>query len=252
MKKTSEITLPQLSVVTVTYNERENIRLFIETVNRIFQDNQLTGEIIVVDDNSPDGTSEVVLELQQKYPRTQLIKRPGKMGIGSAYQEGANAAKGKSILLLDADLSHPPEVIPEMYTQTKENKIAWGSRYLGDTKFDTDIPHRIGTFVLNKWVSFWLGTNMKDHTNGYVALPKPVLAQIIKYGQEKNLHPFDHILYGITISAIAKKLGITNQEVKAPYNKRIHGETKIPFWWGIKVVLGDMLYTLRVRRRLQK
>ncbi|HIH12357.1 TPA: glycosyltransferase family 2 protein [Candidatus Woesearchaeota archaeon] len=241
-----------VSVVTITYNERENIRVFLETVHGIFTKNNLPGEVIVVDDSSPDDTSEVVLELTKKYPHTRLIKRPGKLGIGSAYRDGVAAATGKVIMLLDADLSHPPEIIPQMYAASKEGNIAWGSRYLDETKFETDLPHRIGTFILNRWVNFWLGTNMKDHTNGYVALSKPVFDKIIEKGKEKNLHPFNHILYGITIAALAKDLGIANQEIKAPYHQRKFGETKIPFLWGLRVVFGDIWYTLQVRHRLQK
>lgn len=241
----------ELSVITITYNERENIRLFIQTVDKIFNDNNLDGEIIIVDDNSPDGTATVVEELQKTYPKTRLIKRPGKLGIGSAYFTGAQAAKGKIVSFLDADLSHPPAVLPQLYALAKEKKIGWGSRYLGNTRFETDFPHRVGTFLLNAWIRFWLRTGMKDHTNGYLVLPQETLATILQYGKEKNLHPFDHILYGITISGLARKSQIPCVEVKAEYQKRIYGETKIPFWWGVKVVCNDMLYTLKVFSRLR-
>ena len=241
----------ELSVITITYNERENIRLFIEAIQSIFAEHTLLGEIIVVDDSSPDGTAEVVEELKQKYPNTRLIKRPGKLGIGSAYFAGAQAAQGKVVAFLDADLSHPPHVLPQLYALAQENKIAWGSRYLGETRFETDTAHRLGTFILNSWVRFWLRTGMRDHTNGYIVLPKETLTAILTYGEKKNLHPFAHILYGITIAGIAKQLHLFCHEVKAPYNKRKHGETKIPFLWGVKVVLENMAYTIKVFLRLQ-
>jgi len=246
----SEEKMPELSVVTVTYNERENIRLFITTVNRIFKENNLNGDIVVVDDNSPDGTSEVVKELQKLYPNTTLITRPGKLGIGSAYFTGFKAAQGKVVAFLDADLSHPPEILPEMYAKVKQGDIVFGSRYLKDTTFETDPAHRFGTYMLNRWVRFWLKTGMNDHTNGYIAIPKEMLNSILEYGEAKNLRPFDHILYGITIAAIAQKINIPCTEIEAIYHKRKHGETKIPFWWGLRVVFGDMLYSLRVRSKL--
>ena len=241
----------ELSVVTITYNEKDNIRLFIETVHRILKENNISGEIVVVDDNSPDGTSEVVEELKKKYPATVLIKRPGKLGIGSAYYTGYQAAQGKIIALLDADLSHSPDHLPEFYALAKENKIVYGSRYLGETKFETDFAHRCGTRLLNGWVSMMLGTKMKDHTNGYLVFPKQAMEQIIEYGRPRKLFPFEHILYGITVAAIARKLNIATVERKTPYHQRVHGETKIPFWWGIKVVFGDMWYSVKVRRRLR-
>lgn len=241
----------ELSVVTITYNERENIRFFIEAVNAVFIENNIRGEIIVVDDNSPDGTAMVVEELQKKYPQTTLIKRPDKLGIGSAYFRGAQSAQGNVLAFLDADLSHPPVVLPQMYNLAQENAIAWGSRYLGNTSFETDFAHRIGTSLLNGWVRFWLKTGMKDHTNGYIVLRKEKLSTILSYGEQKKLHPFNHVLYGITIAGIAKRLQVPCIEVKTPYSKRKHGKTKISFLWGLKVVVKDMAYTLKVLSRLQ-
>jgi len=241
----------ELSVVTVTYNERENIKLFIDEINKVFEENKIIGEVVVVDDSSPDGTSQMVEELKKKYPNTRLITRPGKMGIGSAYKKGVENASGEVVALLDADLSHPPATLFQMYQLAKSGSIVFGSRYLGETKFETDLPHRIGTRLLNGWVSFMLGTGMRDHTNGYVCVQRSVLERVFEESAAHGVAPFDHILYGITIAGVARKLGIPIVEIKAPYNKRVHGETKIPFWWGLKVVFGDMVYALRLRFRLR-
>ena len=248
--KMSEV-IPNISVITVTYNERENIRLFITTVNRIFKENNWNGEIVVVDDNSPDGTSQVVQEFQKLFSNITLITRAGKLGIGSAYFTGFKAAKGKVVAFLDADLSHPPEILPEMYALVNKGNIVFGSRYLGDTKFETDFAHRMGTYMLNRWVRFWLRTGMNDHTNGYLVASGETLHKVLDHSEQKGLHAFDHILYGITIAATAKRLGIPCHEIKAIYHKRKHGETKIPFLWGLRVVFGDLWYVLRVRSKLQ-
>lgn len=242
---------PELSVITVTYNERENIRLFITTVNRIFKDNNWNGEIVVVDDNSPDGTSAVVTELQKLYPNTTLTTRSGKLGIGSAYFTGFKAAQGNIVAFLDADLSHPPEVLPELYELAVSGNIAFGSRYLGNTAFEADLTHKIGTYILNFWIRLWLNTGVYDYTNGYIVVKKEMLNAILAYGRQKKLNPFDHVLYGITVAAIAKKLNLPLAERKATYNKRKHGETKLPFWWGLKVVFNDLLYVLLVRSALR-
>lgn len=243
---------PDLSVVTITYNEREGIPEFIEVINDIFQKNNIKGEIIVVDDNSPDGTAQVVMELKKRYPHTTLLQRPTKMGVGSAYRDGINIATGKIIIPLDADLSHTPDVIPELYQIANEGKIGWGSRYLGDTPFETDFPHKVGTFLLNRWVRLVLQTGVRDNSMGYFAMKKELLQQILNYGKEKDLDPFKHILYGITIAALAKKLKIPIVEVKTYYHRRKHGETKIPFWHGLKTVVGDMVYAFTIRRRLRQ
>src|SRR3989338_2815208 len=109
----------------------------------------------------------------------------------------------------------------------------------------------MGTYMLNRWVRVWLKTGMNDHTNGYLVASRETLHKVLDYSEQKGLHAFDHILYGITVAATAKKLGIPCHELKAIYNKRKHGETKIPFLWGLRVVFGDMAYVLRVRSRLR-
>jgi len=243
--------IPDLSVVTITYNERDNIRLFIEEVNKVFLEQNLRGEIIVVDDSSPDGTADIIRELQKKYSSINLIQRPGKLGISSAYRDGLAAARGKALTLLDADLSHHPRQIPELYAATRDNKIGWGSRYLGETRFETDLFHRIGTFILNKWIAFWLNTGMKDHTLGYFVMKKEHLDTLIRAGKAKNIDPFNRTLYGLPLAALAKQQGIPIIEIKAPYTKRQHGETKINFFWGLKVVGDDLFYTLKLYSRLR-
>lgn len=242
---------PDLSVVTITYNERDNIREVIEVVNKIFQDRNLSGEIVVVDDNSPDGTAEVVLELKKSYPNLVLVQRPKKMGVGSAYKDGLMVAKGRIVVPLDADLSHSPEVIPTLYNLAKEGKIGWGSRYLGNTRFETDTPHRVGTFLLNKWVRWLLQTGVKDNSMGYFAMNKEVFTRLLEYGESKGIYPFTRILYGIPLAALAKKMHFPIVEVQTRYNRRKHGTTKIPFWSGLKTVLGDMSYALELQYKLR-
>ncbi len=235
-----------LSVVTITYNERENIVLFIEEVNRVFSAMNIVGEIVVVDDSSPDGTAEVVRGLRQKYLHTHLIVRAGKLGIASAYKTGVDAAVGRVVALLDADLSHPPEALAEMYRLALEDRVVFGSRYLGDTLFETDVAHKIGTKLLNVWIRCWLDTGIKDHTLGYLVVRRENLQNIITYGGERGFVPFARVLYGLSIAGIGKKLGLMMQEVRAPYAKRVHGDTKIPFLKGLRIVLSDMIYTVKI------
>ncbi len=241
-----------LSVVTATYNERDNIRLLIEELNRIFKEKGITGEVFVVDDNSPDGTSDVVLEMQKRYPYTVLIKRPGKMGIGSAYFDGVKASWGEIITLMDADFSQPPAILPQLYDIALQDKIGWGSRYVENVKFESDMPHIVGTKVLNTWISTWLRTGIRDHTLGYFALKRETLNRILEYATQKNISPFDSVLYGLPIAAIALKLGVPIIEVKAPYEQRKHGVSKIGFVDGVGLVLRDMTYTLQLSSRLKR
>lgn len=241
-----------LSIVTVTYNERENIALLIRELNEIFSKSKIHAEIIVVDDSSPDGTAEEVRKLAKKYKTTRLILRNGKLGIASAYRDGINSARGRIIIPMDADFNHPPSRVAEFYRVASSGKIAFGSRYIGKRVFETDFAHFIGTTVINKWVSLLLQTGIKDNTNGFFAVPANLLGKIRSYSNKKGIDPFDTVLSGIVISACAKKLKIPVVELEAPYEKRRFGKSKIPFLSGLKIVLGNMMFTLKLRSKLRQ
>jgi len=207
---------------------------------------------VVVDDSSPDGTSDVVLEMKRKFPNTVLVKRPGRLGIGSAYKDGIKASRGEVVTLMDADFSQPPSSLAEMYKVTRQGKIGWGSRYYNNVKFESDLAHRIGTKLLNKWISLWLRTEINDHTLGYFAIRREHLDKIMECAARKKIYPFSNILYGLPIAAVAFKLGLTIVEVDAPYQERKFGESKIGFFSGVSVVGHDMIYTLALHARLRR
>jgi dolichol-phosphate mannosyltransferase len=115
-------------VVVPTYNERDNI---VELIRRI--DNALKGidyEVVVVDDNSPDGTADVAEGLSKDYP-VRVVRRPGKLGLATAVLDGVRSSRGDYVVVMDADLQHPPEVIPKMYEELiKGYDIVIASRYV--------------------------------------------------------------------------------------------------------------------------
>lgn len=240
-----------LSIVTITYNERENIRLLLEDINEIFSKEKIKGEIIIVDDCSPDGTADEIKKLAKKYSTIKLIVRKGKLGIASAYRDGIDAAKGNIIMPLDADFSHPPFRIPALYKAASGGNIAFGSRYIGEKIFETDFPHYVGTTLINKWTKLILKTGLNDNTNGFWAAPSEMLRKIRTYTGEKGIDPFNYVLSGIAIAGAAKRLGLPVVEVETAYKRRRYGETKIPFFSGLKIVLGDMWLVLKLRRMLK-
>jgi dolichol-phosphate mannosyltransferase len=103
------------SVILPTYNESENLPLIISMLNTAFEESKLKYEIIIVEDNSPDGTLEVANKLQKVFGKDKIniLSRPGKMGLGSAYIDGLKLCKGEFVFLMDADMSHHPKHIPE-------------------------------------------------------------------------------------------------------------------------------------------
>src|SRR5882762_7233172 len=120
--------MAKILVVTPTYNEADNIELFIRQV--LAQAPNI--EVLVVDDNSPDGTGDIVEKLKSGNPRIHLIRRAGKMGLGTAYVEGfrfAIANQFDYIFEMDADFSHNPEEIPRFLEKIETCDLVVGSRY---------------------------------------------------------------------------------------------------------------------------
>jgi dolichol-phosphate mannosyltransferase len=119
-----------VSVVLSTYNERENLAKLVPIIENVFTKNGIRGEIVVVDDNSPDGTSEIAKELGLKFGNVRLLWRPGKLGPGSAHADGYKFAEGEIIVGMDTDFSHSPYDIPRFVEKVREGfDLVVGCRY---------------------------------------------------------------------------------------------------------------------------
>ncbi len=123
---------PTVSVIIPTYNERPNIESLVKRILSVFSSNGIKGEIIVVDDNSPDGTWRIVQELGKKFKNVKLLRRSGKLGLSTAVIAGFRRATGNIVGVMDADFSHPPEKIPELVRPiaSGDADITIGSRYI--------------------------------------------------------------------------------------------------------------------------
>jgi dolichol-phosphate mannosyltransferase len=121
-----------LSIVVPTYNERERIAALIERVLAVFADAGLAGEVIVVDDNSPDGTGAIVDEFAARHARVAVVHRPAKLGLGSAVMAGFERADAPVLGVIDADLSHPPDALPRLWRALMSSgaDVVVGSRYV--------------------------------------------------------------------------------------------------------------------------
>ncbi len=157
-----------LTVIIPTYNESKNIVLLIDRVFRVFSFYNLNAEVIVVDDNSPDRTWEVVEQLRGTYKNLRLVCRDRKRGLSSAVLEGIKLAKGNIIGVMDGDLSHPPEKIPELIMPILQDDADFviGSRYVlgGDVKewsFKRRIYSMIATAIAKGL------TSIKDPMSGF-------------------------------------------------------------------------------------
>lgn len=164
-------------IIIPTYNEKENIKQIVEKINQAISRDKV--DILVVDDNSPDGTFKVVENLMKSHKNLFLKKRNGKLGLASAYLEVINhyihIDKGKYqiIITIDADLSHNPKYIKQMLYEIKHNNfdIVIGSRYLkGGGIKNWPLSRLFLSFMGNFYVRSILRTRIKDMTSGFIAL----------------------------------------------------------------------------------
>ena len=118
---------PELSLVVPTYNERGRIAELAEAVFAVFRSAGIAGELVIVDDNSPDGTGDVADELARRF-RVRVVHRAGKLGLGSAVMEGFTAAEAPIVGVMDADFSHPPDVIPRLLARPQDLERGCGRR----------------------------------------------------------------------------------------------------------------------------
>ena len=119
----------KVSIVVPTYNERENVRPLCDGIRTALA-SAWDYEVIIVDDNSPDGTSDAVREMASEDARIRLLQRPGKLGLGTAVADGFALADGDYWIMMDADLSHRPEELPKMLRALSDADIVVGSRYV--------------------------------------------------------------------------------------------------------------------------
>ncbi|HAE36325.1 MAG: hypothetical protein UR85_C0006G0009 [Candidatus Nomurabacteria bacterium GW2011_GWF2_35_66] len=165
----------KLSLIIPTYNEKENIRILILKLEEEFNLNKIDGEIIVVDDNSPDGTGIILDDLKMKYVFLRVIHREGKLGLSSAVVAGFNLAKGDILGVMDADLSHSPEKVNEMYQEIiKGADFVVGSRYIKGGKIEGwNIYRKLLSLGATLFARVY--TSVKDPMSGFFMFKKDLL-----------------------------------------------------------------------------
>jgi dolichol-phosphate mannosyltransferase len=164
-----------LSVIVPTYNERGALPELIERLAATFQQGGFDAEIVVVDDNSPDGTAALAEELAARYP-VRVLRRPGKLGLASAVLDGLKVARGDLIAVIDADLSHPPEALLPMVRAVEQGdaELAVGSRYIpGGGMEDWPLTRQLVSMVANRLTA--LLTPVHDATSGFFVVRRSAL-----------------------------------------------------------------------------
>ncbi len=168
----------KIFVITPTFNEKKNIKELIEKI--ILVNDKLN--ILVVDDNSPDGTHEIVHNLKNKYKNLHLLKRSEKGGLGSAYIAGMKYALNQNadlIIQMDADMSHDPASINDLIEKSKNYDLVIGSRYISGINVVNWPFHRlIISYGANLYSRIITGLPIKDATGGFKCWKRKVLQNI--------------------------------------------------------------------------
>lgn len=206
-----------ISIIIPTYNEAGNIAILINQISRILKGEK--HEIIVIDDDSPDKTWQVVKELQRKNSSIKLYRRLNQRGLTTALNYGIGKSHGEIIGWLDADLSHPPRLLPLMAKYIKQYDAVIASRYIKGAKDNRGIFVAVlFSRIINLLAQAFLFKDLTDYTSGYILVKKKHLSSIILKG--------DYGEYFIDLLFKLKKSGAKIKEVPYISVARIHGQSK--------------------------
>jgi len=236
----------ELSLVIPTYNEKENIQQLIKKIQEEFTKNKIKGEIIVVDDNSPDGTGKILEKIKKKQKNLKVIHRSEKLGLSSAVLEGWKIAKGRFLGVMDADLSHPPEKIHEMYSIIKNGDadIVIGSRYAQGGKIKGwSLKRKLMSKVATLLARIY--TNVKDPMTGFFMLKKEVIEKV-------NLNSKG---FKILLEILVKGKYRAIKEIPITFVNRTHGKSKAgikEIFFYLQNLLGYLPYKKKVVREFIK
>nr|WP_321496391.1 polyprenol monophosphomannose synthase [uncultured Methanolobus sp.] len=232
-----------LSVVIPTYNEALNIQELVECIYVTLDKHKIECEVLVVDDNSPDGTGNIVNSMINKYPSLKLISRLKKEGLGVAHLAGYNEAKGDIIVTMDADMSHHPKELPVMYRKISEGyDMVIGSRYIdGGAVENKRLFNVIASKIAGVIARVGYGANIKDFTNGYRMFKRDVFEDVrnLKYSNG-NVFLAEFVYY-------AHKEGYKITEIPILFSERTKGETKTSVFRESKALFKSV-----VNRRLNR
>lgn len=214
--------MKKVLVIIPTYNERTNIENMLQSILA------LPGElnILVVDDNSPDGTGDYVKEFKQHNSRVHLLQREGKLGLGTAYVAGFKYLLSHDFdiaVQIDADFSHDPKVIPEFLEVIKENDLVIGSRYIqGVNVINWPMKRLLLSYFANIYTKVITGMPVKDATGGFKCFRREVLESINLDNIHSNGYSFQ-----IEMNFKTFKKGFRCIEIPIIFMDRVEGVSKM-------------------------
>jgi dolichol-phosphate mannosyltransferase len=216
----ARVVTPRLSIIVPTYCEAENLALLVARIDEAVRGARLDYELIVVDDDSPDGTPTICRQLERRFP-LRLITRRHERGLSSAVILGMQSAQGVILLCMDADLSHPPEKIPEVVAALNDPSVDFvlGSRYVAGGVIGDDwgqlrhFKSKLATLLARPL------TSVTDPMAGFFALRQSAFRQVVDQ--------LDPIGYKIGLELMVKTRCRKVVEVPITFHNRCHGKSKL-------------------------
>lgn len=206
----------KVSIILPTYNEKDNIHPLIEAVIQ-----NLNGEfeVIVVDDNSPDGTGEIVELLRRKEPRIRLLRRKGDRGLTASLREGIAAARYDHVIWMDADFAHPPSLLPRMLEEPDRFDIVVASRYVPGGRDGRNSLFRRGiSLLLNRISGLLARSSVRDLSSGFLRVKKTVFDRIPLQGEYGD-YCIDFLIQAEKAGYRIKEIPFTNADREEGYSK---------------------------------
>ncbi len=217
-KRPPEEFLVEISIVVPTYNESGNIENLWQAISSTLKGYDY--EVMVVDDNSPDGTAKIVQGIIARDDRIRLMVREGKLGLGSAILDGFKAAEGDYLLMVDADLSHRPEDIKRLIDSRMEADIVIGSRYArGGKTVGWPVKRKIISRAAIGLVKLFFDLSVKDPVSGFALYKRETLERL-----DSSLKPSG---YKLLLEILVKSPGLSVIEIPITFINRKSGKSKL-------------------------
>jgi len=212
------------SIILPTYNESGNIVELVERILSASEKSILDCEVIVVDDNSPDGTAEIVRQRYGNQENVKLIVRNDEKGLATAIKRGINEASNEIVVVMDTDFNHNPDKIPLMVKYLDDFDIVVGSRFVSGGGMKGPQFRYWGSYIFNAFIKLMLGVRSNDNLSGFFATKRSLITGL----------PMDFVFQGygdyfIRLLYLIDQGGFSLLEIPVVYDERLSGESKTNF-----------------------
>ena len=215
--------MAKTSIILPTYKERDNIVELVQAIHRHLEPQGFNYEVVIVDDNSPDGTADVVRAAFEDDHRVRLHVRTHERGLATALRYAAEHCDGEVLVFMDTDFNHDPAMIPQLVKFLEYYEVVIGSRFVMRGGME-DRARYVFSFIYNLGLRFLFGTRVWDNLSGFFAIYRSKLLEL-------NL---DQIFYGygdyfIRLLMVGWRRGWCMLEIPVFYRLRMHGHSKTQF-----------------------